>query len=429
MSWFYSKKVWNPKRGDFVSGAFEVKGGRFSQFIFGTLPPKNQKWIDLGGSHVGPSCVDVHIHARDFEECHKETFETLSEAAAKGGVSVGACLANTFPRMDSPARVQEFLKRVKNLPIRLIPFAAVTENLEGKTGTNWNALLKMPIAGLSDDGKPILNAEIFGSVLKAVSRSGKILSLHEEDTTISKGSLLHESHTSCRLGIEGSCSGAEIDMVSRDLEIAKKVKDSSALHFAHVSTGEAVRLLKAAKKRGQKFSAELTPHHGLLSVDHAEEFPAMKLSTFKVCPPIRAKEDQEALWAGLRDGVIDMFASDHAPHSLLEKTQPMEIAAHGMIGLEFYFPLINEIRLRTKLSWQKFFEAAAERPASRLSLHKTRRWAVGADASFIVFNPTAVQKLHWSRSKSANTPFQGASVRGKVEQHWINGVRVYGETR
>ncbi|MBN8555300.1 MAG: dihydroorotase [Deltaproteobacteria bacterium] len=415
----FSKNIWNCDKEKFEKGVLEISGSKISGYQSGDpdLKKNKQKVLDYGDLFVSPSAVDLHIHSRGFLESHKESFETLEAAALKGGVSAGACMANTFPRLDSPQMIREFFKFSKPLRVKLSPFAAVTKNLEGKNPTDWDELLKMPIAGLSDDGKPLLNEKLFEQALVKTKKYKKFISLHEENTETSCASQLHLSESSMRLGIEGSPENSESEMVARDLAIASRVK--AHLHLAHMSSAKSVALIQAAKKKGVSVSAELTPHHALLSVDQAEKYSYVDLSRFKVCPVIRSREDQAALWKGVENGAIDCFASDHAPHSHFEKDRPYKEAAHGMIGLEYYFPLYNEFRLRSKLSWKRFFECFWKNPAKLLKLDMNA-------ADLIIFDPNAVQTLDWSLSKSSNTPFAGAKIRGKIVEHWIAGKKLYG---
>jgi len=421
----YSKNLWNAQKERFEEGLLQIEKGRFVRLEYAC--PKGvqakKKILDFGESFLGPSSVDLHVHSRGFKESHKETFETLECAALKGGVSVAACMANTFPRLDTPARIQDFFKQSLKQKVRFIPFAAVTKNLEGVEPTDWAKLLSLPIAGLSDDGKPILSEAILSGAMKATDRAKKILSLHEEDTRISRASPMHLSETSMRLGFEGSPSEAEWQILKRDLQLGSSLKAS--LHFAHLSSAESVKILAEAKRRGIAYSAELTPHHALLSVDEAERFSFDQISNFKVCPPIRGVEDRAALLKAVALGVIDCFASDHAPHSTFEKEVPFDQAAHGMIAMEYYFPLLNEIRLQAKMSWARFYRAASSRPSQLLRLDPP--FMKGSRASFLVFDPNDEQTLIWSRSKSKNTPFEGRKIRGRILAHWIEGVKVYEE--
>lgn len=421
-----SKNIFNEVSGRMEPGFVDVEKGRIREIGFGksSRPKSKSKVIDLGDLFVGPSGIDLHIHSRDFFERHKETFESLSAQAEKGGVAVMACMANTLPRLDSVSRLKEFFQKSKPFRTRFIPFGAVTLNLEGKQATDWNQMLKLPIAGLSDDGKPIQSEEMMEKVLRATQKAKRLLSLHEEDLAVSKGSNLHSSPTSVRLGIEGCPHDSESSMVERDLRIAKKW--NASVHFGHLSSERSLQILRKERKAGVSFSAELTPHHGLLSVDEAEKFSTTDLSRFKVCPVIRSQEDRAALRKGLHEGLIDCFASDHAPHSRFEKECPMAVASHGMASLEFNFSLYNELRLQSKLPWKVFFRAFSARPAELLRLNGLGRLAKNFEANFIVFDPEAIEVFEFKRAISNNSPFLGRKLRGKVVQHYLKGERVFG---
>lgn len=425
MTRLISKNIWNSETKKFESGVIEIQSGRISSLEFGSAKGTQAKkaGIDLGELHIGPSAIDLHIHSRDFEESHKETFESLELAAIRGGVSVMACMANTRPRLDNVSQVKEFLKRAEKLKVLCLPFAAVTENLEGQKVTDWNALLRLPTAGLSDDGRPIENADIMKAALMATKKAGKILSLHEEDHSHSKASKVHLSETSMRLGLEGSPSTSESLMVERDLKLAELTK--APVHFGHISSKVSVELIRKAKRKGIQVSAELTPHHALLTVDEIEKISMTERSLYKVCPVIRSSEDRSALLKAAADGSLDCFASDHAPHSVFEKALPYDQAFHGIISLEHHFALYNEVRLRAEMTWARYFEATSVRPAALLKLKDQGAIRKGAKANLIVFDPNSKQHLNWSASKSSNTPLKNFELRGRLHQHWIEGKKVY----
>jgi len=226
------------------------------------------------------------------------------------------------------------------------------------------------------------------------------------------------------MGVEGSSEEAEALMVERDLQIAQETK--AHLHFGHMSSKRAIDLLRKARKQRISFSAELTPHHALLSVNDAESFSHDALSTFKVCPPVRGEEDRRALRAALKDGILDCLASDHAPHSSFEKDRPMASAAHGMISMEYHLSLYNEVRLASRLTWRSFMNAWRFRPAELLGMSAQKKWDVGGDADVLVVDVTGKQTIDFSLSPSRNSPFQKKNLRGRVISHWIRGEKVYG---
>jgi dihydroorotase len=422
----FAKNIWNEARARFEAGLIEISGKNISAISFGEPEgtKAKQKIHDLDDLFVGPSAIDLHVHARDFDESHKETLESCEAAAFKGGVATAVCMANTRPRLDTVEQVDFFLKKAKARRVQFIPFASVSKNLEGCQPTDWNMLLKRPVAGLSDDGRPILDEKLFRAALGATKKTKKLLSLHEEDTTLSKGSQLHFSETSLRLGVEGSSEEAESSMVARDLRIAAEL--GAHIHLGHISSAKSVQLIRRAKKSGVSVSAELTPHHGHCEVSEAEAMPIEKLAFFKVCPPIRDREDRAMLLKGVHDGTLDCFASDHAPHSAFEKNLPIDQAMHGLIGLEYFFTLYNELRIQNHWSWKTFYSAWVSRPATLLNgLTARRTFRAGSEASFVIFDPALPQELHWSKSKSSNTIFEARKMRGVIFQHWIQGEKVY----
>lgn len=420
----FTQKLWDDQQKKFRPGSFLIRAGRCQDFCWGESTG-SEKSVDLSPFCVAPASIDLHVHSRGFREEHKESFDTLEAGALAGGVAVIACMANTQPRLDHVERIKEFLKLTRESPVEMIPFAAVTEALEGKKDTDWEKLLSLPVAGLSDDGKPILCEDRFVRALKITKRSKKLFSLHEEDLCISEKSILHKSAQSYRTGIPGSPSDSETRMVERDLSWSARLK--APIHLCHLSSGKSVDLIRQYRKKGAKVSAELTPHHGLLTLEDFPEGKATDWSQFKVCPVIREKSDRKALWAGLRSGDIDCFATDHAPHSRLEKALPMASAAHGILSLENHLGLYDQVRRQAKLSWGKFFRLSAERPAELLGLQKEygklldNYWA-----NFVVFEELSQpQPIDFKKSKSRNGPWANQKIQLKLRQTWIRGRCVY----
>jgi len=419
----FSKNLWNQARAQFEEGYLKVEGNKIGEIQF-KKPAAASSVKDWGDLYLAPASIDLHVHARDFEESHKETFETVEAAAQKGGVAAMACLANTRPRLDTVERVQEFIRRTQDKKVLFRAFASVTKDLAGKENTDWTALLKLPIAGLSDDGKPIEDSDRMRAVMIALKGTNKLLSLHEENLSLSKGSCLHESPAACRWGVVQSPASAEATMVERDLKLAEELGVS--LHFAHMSSKEGAALLSAARKKGVKFSAELTPHHALLTVDEVLKLKVDGLSQFKVCPPVRGEEDRQSLRKAFHEGTLDCFATDHAPHSRFEKDRPIEGAMHGFSSLEWHWSLANEFRLQAGIDWAVLIRSMATRPAELLGLSdRLGSLEKGKDASFIVFDPEAEIQLSPGASKNHNGPWAGRRCRGKLVATWLGGEQVY----
>ncbi|MGA0163545.1 MAG: dihydroorotase [Bdellovibrionota bacterium] len=425
MTWrrIRSKNVWNSARKRFELGLLEFKSERFHQVLFGREARSLSSVKDYDELYIGPAAIDLHVHGRDFEESHKESFETLVSASNAGGVATMVCMANTRPRLDHKKQVLEFFKRASSFRSDLRCFASVTIDLNGETPSDWDQLLRLPIVGLSDDGKPILNEALMLACLKKLKEYKKIISLHEEDTQISCGSNLHLSEASLRMGVDSSPEEAESLMVKRDLELAKRIK--THVHFGRISSKNSVALFR--KYRGQcSFSAELTPHHALMKSEDILELEDRSKTHFKVCPVIRTEEHRQALLKGAKAGLLDCFATDHAPHSYLEKNLPLPQSAHGIVSLEYFYTLYLEVRRQAKMSWSQFFSAIAERPAEILGASKEKaRIQKGFEASFVIFDPSEIVDLDFKKSKSNNSPLQGRRLQGKVKEHWIKGSCVY----
>jgi dihydroorotase len=211
--------------------------------------------------------------------------------------------------------------------------------------------------------------------------------------------------------------------VKRDLELAKELR--AHIHFGHISSKNSIKLFK--KFRDQcSFSAELTPHHALLKAQDIFDLQDQAKTHFKVCPVIRTEDHQSALLRAAKEGILDCFATDHAPHSILEKDLPFEQAAHGIVSLEYFYPLYLEVRRRAKMTWSRFFSAIAERPAEILGKQKEKgKLQTGFEASFVIFDPNESQSILFRRSKSNNSPLQGKKILGGVEAHWVKGRCAY----
>ena len=425
MKVYFSRKLWNKNKSRFEAGFLLVDGERISNFVFGSKNPTRSKAIDFGDLLLAPSAIDLHVHCRDFEEAHKETFESCEWAAFKGGLSTVVAMANSRPRLDDSKMLAAFREKVKKRKLRFLTFAAVTRNLEGSDATDWEKLLKDPlVAGLSDDGRPIASAVMMEKALIATKKAKKIISLHEEDLSLSRKSQLHLSEVSMRAGLEGSPAESEFTMVERDIALATKLK--AALHLGHISSRRSVAAIAKAKRAGLSVSAELTPHHGLLNTTAFDCLQDDQKSLFKVCPVIRSEDDRLSLLEAARTGILDCFASDHAPHSRFEKEAPYEACMHGIVALENYYPLYIRVKSEAEISWKTFFNACVFRPAQLLgSVLKDQPWEKGSSADFVVINDKKEEKMIFNRSLSQNSPLAGLHVKSTVQTHFLKGRKVY----
>lgn len=364
--------------------------------------------IDLGGQIVAPGLVDVHVHFRDPGFTYKEDIYTGAAAAAKGGFTSVVLMANTKPAVDNLETLAYVLNRGKETGIHVYTCANVTKGLRGKELTDMEALSESGAAGFTDDGIPLTDEALLREALKRAAKCHKPVSLHEENPALIVNNGVNAGKASGHFGIGGSPREAEISMVERDLRIA--LEEEADLSIQHISTKEAVELVRQAKKRSSHIYAEATPHHFTLT-----ERAVIKYGTLaKMNPPLREESDRLAIIEGLQDGTIDMIATDHAPHSAQEKARPLTEAPSGIIGLETALSLgIRELVDKGYLSMPELIGKMSYAPAKLYHLD-AGYLAEGGPADLVVFDPKKEWTVEGFASKAANSPFVGERMPGVV---------------
>lgn len=367
------------------------------------------KIIDATGLIIAPGLIDVHVHFRDPGQTYKEDMVTGSEAAARGGFTTVVCMANTSPVVDNVETLKSILEKTKDLKIEVLQAATVTKGMEGKVINDLSGLKEAGAAGFTDDGKPIMDASILKKAMEISKELDMPISLHEEDP-----SLIQEN------GINKfSPSIAEDVMVSRDASIGIAV--GSKLNIQHISSGVAVEAIRWGKKMGANIFAEVTPHHFTLTEDAIEKHGSLA----KMNPPLRTSWDKEKIIEGLRDGTIDMIATDHAPHTKEEKSGDMSKAPSGIIGLETALALsITNLVDKGHLSMIDMLQKLTVNPAK---LYNLDRGFIKKDkrADLVIFAPDQEYLVEDFASKSWNSPFLGEKLRGKVRYTISDGNIVY----
>lgn len=369
-----------------------------------TINGSNQ--IDLKGKLVMPGLIDVHVHLREpgFED--KETIKSGSLAAAKGGFTTICAMPNTNPTVDSLATFNEVNNIIKNdALVNVYQFAAITKGLVSDELVDIEGIDAL---GYSNDGKGIQSSATMLNAMRALKRFNKILIAHTEDEELLFDGVMHEGKRNKELGLPGILSEVESSQVARDLMLAYKTKVK--YHICHVSSKESVAIIKFAKAMGVDVSAEVTPHHLLLNEMDILENNSM----YKMNPPLRSKADQRALLAALKDGTIDMIASDHAPHTALEKAGGFIGTSFGIIGSELAFPLLyTHLVLKNKLSLKDLKEFLHINPSKRFKLPSTKikENQIANLAVFDLEKEEIVNKSHLG-SKASNTPFMHAKLKG-----------------
>lgn len=375
--------------------------------------------IDLEGQYIAPGLVDVHVHFRDPGFTHKEDIYTGAAAAAKGGFTSVVLMANTKPAVDNPETLFYVLEKGKETGIHVYSCANVTKGLAGKELTDMEALSQNGAVGFTDDGIPLMDEALLRQALRRAAKCAKPVSLHEENPTFIKNNGVNAGKAAAHYGIGGSPREAEISMVKRDLQIA--LEEEADLSIQHISTKEAVELVRQAKKKSRHIFAEATPHHFTLT-----EEAVIRHGTFaKMNPPLREEADRLAIIEGLKDGTIDMIATDHAPHSAEEKAKPFTEAPSGIIGLETALSLgIRELVNQGYLSMMELIGKMSLAPAKLYHLD-AGYLKEGGPADLVVFDPRGQWVVKDFASKAANSPFVGESLPGVVRFTICRGKIVY----
>ena len=384
--------------------------------------------LDATGMTVAPGLVDIHVHLREPGQTWKETIATGTVAAAAGGFTSVVAMPNTVPVNDSVTTMRWMLDEARRPVTRLFAMPAVTVGSLGSTLTDFEGLAAAGAVGFTDDGKPVLDDAIMRSALLAAGRLGRVISQHAEDPSLSNGAIINAGPVAFRLGLRGYPAEAEARIVRRDIALLRDVERSEGvrphLHVQHVSTGLALAAIREAKAQGLHVTCEVAPHHFVLTDEAIGDFD----TNCKMNPPLRSKEDRQAVLAGLLDGTVDCIATDHAPHARHEKEVEFERAPNGITGIETSLGLALRVLHREHgmplLDVMRLMSAA---PAGLVKLSEAGSLAVGKWADVVVFDAGEewVFKAAESRSKSKNTPFDGATMLGRVKATLVAGRLVF----
>ncbi|HMO16720.1 MAG TPA: dihydroorotase [Oligoflexia bacterium] len=372
--------------------------------------------IDVTGKIVVPGLVDIHVHLRDPGEEWKETIITGSEAAVAGGFTDIMCMPNTRPVNDSAAVTEYILDRAKDSVCNVHPIGAISIGSKGEAMAPYGELSDAGCVAFSDDGRPVWNSQLMRRALEYCSMLGRVLSVHEEDLSLSDGFSMNESPLSVRMGLKGMPDAAENVMIARDIELSRLT--GGRVHFCHVSTARGVQLIRRAKEDGIPVTAEVSPHHLFLNENAVEGYNTQA----KMSMPLRSEEDIEALIAGLNEGVIDCIASDHAPHEADSKNIEFDRASFGILGLQTTVPILFQLVNKGKISLERMLQCLGESAWKSFDL-EPRTLATGEVANITIIDPIHefVLSQEFNKSKSFNSPFWGHSFQGAAVYTIVNG--------
>lgn len=413
-SWIITNgRIIDPAGGRDEQGDLYIIDGRVAA-VGAAIPPDAGR-IEAEGCWVTPGLIDMHTHLREPGEEYKEDILSGARAAAAGGFTGIACMPNTTPVNDCAAVTNFIVDRARQAAVRVYPIGAISRGSKGELLADFGELKEAGAVAVSDDGKPVVNSQLMRRALEYASDFGLPVISHCEDIYLGQG-VMHEGPVATRLGLRGISTAAEAVMVYRDIALAEWT--GLAVHIAHVSTAQSLALIRAAKERGVQVTAETAPHYFTLT----EEAAAGYDTNAKMNPPLRSEADREAIREALADGTLDAIATDHAPHSCLEKDCEFELAANGIIGLESALPLSLNLVVWGILSPMRLIELMALNPAKILGLPAgTLQSGAPADITII----KADQPFTFSEadicSKSRNTPFLGRQLPGRAVLTMVGG--------
>ena len=378
--------------------------------------------IDAAGCYVMPGLIDLHVHFRDPGLTYKEDIETGSKAAAKGGFTTVCCMPNTKPVVDNVETVKYIIEKGEKTGFtNVLPVGAVTKNMAGVEITDVEELKKAGICAISEDGKSVMNSGVYRKAMKNAAKANVPVLAHCEDINLVEGGVINLGDKSSELGVKGISNAVEDVIAMRDIMLAKET--GATLHLCHCSTKDSVEMVKRAKEEGIKVTAEVCPHHFSMCSDDITSNDG----NFKMNPPLRAREDMEALIKGLQDDIMDVISTDHAPHSAEEKAKDLEHAPFGIVGLETSVALtVTNLVKKGYLTPMQMAAKMSYNPAKVLGIPKgTLDEGKIADITIIDPDKEYTIDVNTFESKGKNTPFDGYKVSGEVEYTILNGKVVY----
>jgi dihydroorotase len=424
-------RVVDPSQG--IDGLADVliAGGRIERIGSNLECPDGTETVDATGMVVAPALVDVHVHFRDPGLTHKESLETGAGAAVAGGFATVCCMPNTSPALDTAERIADVVERSRGLPARIFPIGTISVGRRGEELADLEGMATAGAIGFSDDGDSTRSSQVMRRALEWSAAANRPIMVHSEDWTLLDGGVMNEGSVSRELGLPGIPGTAEEITINRDIELARLT--GGWLHVLHVSTARGRLLVRAAKQDGLRVTAEVMPHHLLMTDEWVAgrrrfvgeetvvEGPSPDPQA-KVNPALRTEADARALLAGVHDGTFDIIATDHAPHAPEDKPADLTRAASGMLGLEVAIPVLLKLVERGDLSWSLLIDLLSTRPAAIFGLPGGTLHP-GSEADVVLIDPS----VRWTvspnaiASKSKNTPLLGMTLTGRAAMTIVGG--------
>lgn len=411
-------RIIDPANGIDHSGDLFVKNGKIvSQDTEGATEAKR---FDLQGKWVVPGLIDLHVHLREPGQEYKETVESGTMAAAAGGFTAVACMPNTDPVNDSASVTKLILEKGAGCMARVYPVGAISKGSKGESLAEYGEMKEAGIVAVTDDGMPVVDSQLMRRAMEYAKSHGLLVMSHSEEPSLSRNGCMHEGLVSTRLGLRGIPAAAEAIMVYREAAIAELT--AARVHIAHVSTEASLEIIRMAKKRGVQITAETAPHYFTLTDEAVEGYNTHA----KMNPPLRSEKDRQAIHQALQDGTLDAIATDHAPHSVLEKELEFNYAANGITGLETALPLALAMVRDGVISEQRMIELMSVAPARILGV-EGGSLAEGAVADITVIDPEKrfTFTAESSHSKGKNSPFIGWELQGCAVMTLVDGIIRY----
>lgn len=409
-------QVVDPHVGVIRDADIAITGDRISA-IGPKLPTKPaERIIDATGCFVTPGLIDPHVHLREPGGERAETIASGTAAAVAGGFATVCCMPNTSPALDNDTLIHYLFARTKDTGMcRVFPVAAISKGRRGEELAELQLMARAGAVGFTDDGDCVASAGLMRRALAAVKATGRVLMQHCQEPTMTKGSVMHAGIVSTRLELGGWPRAAEEIIIERDVRLNRGI--GCRYHVQHLSSGESVEIVRRARREGQPVTAEVTPHHLLLTDDLIES--SGYDTNYKMNPPLRERRDIDAIKAGVADGSISVLGTDHAPHPAESKHVPFDVAAFGIVGLETALPLYAEALVHDGvIDWPRLFAMMTIEPARLCGLDSQGLGAlnVGGPADVTVFDPAEAWTIRPAHlvGQSKNSPFVGRPVKGRV---------------